>query len=123
MEWYYILLIASNICSVAPSINDLKSPFFLVFGRDPLEGRLSHLQNYCLYLRTEPGWLGVDKLKHMWKLHAELLLDFRQTKDAKVERKFDKASDLNIGQLVLIKNHTASTFQPKYLPDHRVIKK
>ena len=27
-----------------------------------------------------------------------------------------------IGQLVLIKNHTASTFQLKYLADHRIIK-
>ena len=58
----------------------------------------------------------------MWKLHAELLHDSRQSKDPLEERKFDKASDLKIGQLVLIKNHTASTFQPKYLADHRVIK-
>ena len=58
----------------------------------------------------------------MWKLHAELLHDSRETKDPVEERKFDKASDLKIGQLVLIKNHTASTFQPKCLADHRVVK-
>ena len=58
----------------------------------------------------------------MWKLHAELLHNSRQTKDPEEEGKFDKASNLKIGQFVLIKNHTASTFQPKYLADHRVIK-
>ena len=58
----------------------------------------------------------------MWKLHAELLNDSGKTKDPVEERKFDKASDLKIGQLVLIKNHTASTFQLKYLADHRIIK-
>ena len=58
----------------------------------------------------------------MWKLHAELLHDSRQTKDPEEERKFNKASNLKIWQLVLIKNHTASTFQPKYLADHRLIK-
>ena len=57
----------------------------------------------------------------MWKLHAELLHDFRETNDPVDERKFDKASDLKIGQLVLIKNHNASTFQPKYLAGHRVV--
>ena len=57
----------------------------------------------------------------MWKLHAELLHDSRQSKDPEEERKSHKASDLKIRQLVLIKNHTASTFQPKYLADHRVI--
>ena len=63
----------------------------------------------------------MDKLKCIWKLHAELLCDSRQSKDLEEERKFDKASDLKIGQLVIIKNHTASTFQPKYLADYRLI--
>ena len=122
LEWDDILPIAPYIYNIASLVSDLKSPFFLVFGRDPLEGRLSHLQNYCRYLGTEPGQLAVDKLKCMWKLHAELLHDSRKSKDPEEERKFNKASNLKIGQLVLIKNHTASTFQPKYLGDHRITK-
>ena len=47
LEWDDILPIAAYIYNIAPTVNDLKSPFFLVFGRDPFEGRLSHLQNYC----------------------------------------------------------------------------
>ena len=93
MEWDDILPIATYIYNIAPTVDDLESPFFLVFSRDPLEGRLSHLQNYCRYLRTEPGQLAVDKLKCMWRLHAELLHDSRETKDPVEERKFDKASD------------------------------
>ena len=58
----------------------------------------------------------------MWKLHAELLHDSRETTDPVEERKFNKASDLKIWQLILIKKHTASTFQPTYLADHRVVK-
>ena len=122
LEWDDILQIAAYIYNVTPSVKNLESPFFLVFGRDPLEGRISHLQNYCRYLRTEQGQLAVDKLKCMWKLHAELLHDSRQTKDSEEERKFNKASNLKTWQLVLIKNHTASTFQPKYLADHGIIK-
>ena len=122
MEWDDILSIAAYIYSIAPTVNDLELPFFLVFGRDPLEGRLSHLQNYCRYLKTKLGQLAVDKLKSMWKLHVELLHDSRETKDPVEERKFDKASYLKLGQLILIKNHTASTFQPNYLADHKVVK-
>ena len=40
--------------NVAPSVHDLESPFYLVHGRDPLEGRLSHLQNYCRYVGEQP---------------------------------------------------------------------
>ena len=117
-----ILPIAAYIYNIAPSLNDLKSPFLLVFGRDPLIGRLSHLQNYCRYLGTEPGQLAVDKLKCMWKLQVEILHDSRQINDPEEERKYDQVSNLKTGQLVLIKNHTTSTFQPKYLADHKVIK-
>ena len=68
LEWDDILPIVAYIYNIAPTVNYLKSPFFLVFGRDPLEGRLSHLQNYFRYLKTEPGQLAADKLKCMWKL-------------------------------------------------------
>ena len=56
----------------------------------------------------------------MWKLHAELLWVTREAKDPEEERKFDNASDLKLGQLVMIKNHTASTFQPKYLANQSI---
>ena len=56
---------AAYIYNIKQTVNDLESPFFLVFGMDPLAGRLNHLQNYCRYFRTEPGQLTVDKLKCM----------------------------------------------------------
>ena len=34
---------------------------------------------------------------------------------------YDKATNLKIGQLVLIKNNTGTAFDPKYLVDHRVV--
>ena len=44
LEWDDILPIAAYIYNTAPTVNDLESPFFLVFRRYPLEYRLSHLQ-------------------------------------------------------------------------------
>ena len=117
--YIYNISIAAYIYNIAPAVTGLESLFFLVFGRNSLKGRVSHLQNY---FRIEPGHLAVDMLKCMWRLHSELLHDCSQTKDTKEERKFKKASNLKIGQLVLIKNHNTSTFQPKYLAEHRVIK-
>ena len=37
------------------------------------------------------------------------------------DSKYDKANNLKIGQLVLIKNNTDTAFDPKYLADHRVV--
>ena len=85
LEWDDVLPIAAYIYNVVPSVNNLESPFFLAFGRDPLENRLRHLQNYCRYQGMKPGQLAVDKLKSVWKLHAELLQDTRQDKDPEGE--------------------------------------
>ena len=47
LEWNSALHLTMYCFNVALMVNDLESSFYLVHGRDPLEGRLSHLQNYC----------------------------------------------------------------------------
>ena len=61
-----------------------------------------HLQNYCRYVGDQPGRLIEQELKKKWKLHAKLLAENRITKPV-INKKVTKASDLKIGQPVLIK--------------------
>ena len=79
--------------NIASSFDDLKSPFCLVHGRDPLKGRLSNLQNYCRYVIDQPGKLAVQELRKMWKLHAKLLEENRRTDPAE-NKKITKAISL-----------------------------
>ena len=72
-EWGNTLPLAVYCFNVASSVNDLESPFYLVHGTDPLEGRLCHLQNYCRYVGEQPGRLAVQEFRNMWKTHAKLL--------------------------------------------------
>ena len=50
VKWDDALPLATNCYNVTPSVDDLQSPYYLVHGQDPLEGRLSNLQNYCRYM-------------------------------------------------------------------------
>ena len=63
LKWDDSLLLATYCFNIASSGNDLESPIYLVHGRDPLEGRLSNLQNYCRYMGDQPGWLAVQELR------------------------------------------------------------
>ena len=90
--------------NIAPSVDDLESPFYLVHGRGLVEGRLSNLQNYFRYVDDQPGQLSVQELRKMWKLHAELLARTRITEPIGT-RKVTKVTDLKIGQLVFVKDH------------------
>ena len=102
-----------------PSVNDLKSPSYLVHGRDPLEGQLSNLQNYCRYVGDKPGRLVFQKLWKMWKLHVKLLLENIQVEPTG-KKKITKATNLKISQLVFTKYHRKGTLDPTYIYEHRV---
>ena len=47
LEWDDALPLATYCYNITPSVDHPESPFYLVYGRDPLEGRLSNLQNDC----------------------------------------------------------------------------
>ena len=66
----------------------------------------------------------VQELQKLWKIHAETLNNIPKQKDQMEgddDAKHDRATDLKIGQLVLIKNNTGVVFDPKYLVDHRMV--
>ena len=66
-----------------------------------------------------PGRLVVQELQRTWKFHPKCLAGNRSTKPA-INKKVTKASDLKIGQLVLIKNHQKGQFNLTYIYDHWV---
>ena len=75
LEWDDSVPLATYCYNIAPCVDDLESPFYLVDGRDPLEGRLSM------------------ELRKLQKLHAKLLTENRVTNPTN-DRKITKASDL-----------------------------
>ena len=118
LKWDDALPLTTYCYNIAPSV-DLKSPFYLVHGRDPLTGRLSNLQNYCRYISDQPSQMAVQELRKRWKLHAKLIEENRGV-DPVQDKKITKASDLKVGQLVFINDCCKGTFEPKYISDHRV---
>ena len=119
VKWDDTLPLAIYCYNIAPSVDELESSFYLVFDWDPLEGRLSYLQNYSRYMGNQPGRLVVQELGKTSKLHAKLIAENRSTKQA-TDKKVMKASDLKIGQLILIKNHCKGPFNLTYIYNHWV---
>ena len=82
LKWDDALPLATYCYNIAPSVDDLESPYYLIHGQDPLKGRLSNLQIYCRYMGDQPRKLVVQELQKLWNLHAKLLSGNRIAKPA-----------------------------------------
>ena len=63
--------------------------------------------------------ISLEAMKSIFELVAVNLKNARAQKDPK---HFPKVTKLKIGDMVMVKNHTAKPFEPKYVGDYWIIK-
>ena len=121
LEWDQIMAMATAAYNYFPNMSAKESAFFLMYGRDPVNKLSSILNAPRRYLCDDAGLPDLEALKNMYQMVAQQLYNSRQCyiKD----NKYNKVPDhgILIGDLVLIKDHTAKSFEPKYKEDYRVV--
>ena len=121
LEWDQIMAMATAAYNYFPNMSAKESAFFLMYGRDPVNKLSSILNAPGRYLCDDAGLPDLESLKNMYQMVAQQLYNSRQCyiKD----NKYNKVPDhgILIGDLVLIKDHTAKSFEPKYKEDYRVV--
>ena len=117
LEWDDIVPLACAAYSFLPNEHSRESPFFLMFGRDPLLPLTKLLKPKIRYLGNDENILSLEALKNMYQLVVTNLKYAREKRQPKtyVESKL-KGEDL-----VLFKDHTANPFQPRFKCKFRVI--
>ena len=121
LEWDQITAMATAAYNYFPNMSAKESAFFLMYGRDPMNKLSSILNAPRRYLGDETGLPDLEALKNMYQMVAQQLYNSRQCyiKD----NKYNKVPDQGIlvGDLVLMKDHTAKSFEPKYKEDYCVV--
>ena len=86
-EWDTILPFACYCFNTTTTADDLESPFFLVHGRDPLEGCTGFLgKGNIRYLGDDKGLILFAEICKLWLAHAKALQESRQLKQIKSKR-------------------------------------
>ena len=121
LEWDQITAMATAAYNYFPNMSAKESTFFLMYGRDPVNKLSSILNAPRRYLCDDSGLPDLEALKNMYQMVAQQLYNSRQhyIKD----NKYNKVPDhgILVGDLVLMKDHTAKSFEPKNKEDYRVV--
>ena len=104
-----------------PNMSAKESAFFLIYGRDPVNKLSAILNAPRRYLGDITGFPDLKALKNMYQMVAQQLMNSRECYVK--SNKYSKIPDhgILVGDLVLIKDHTAKSFGPKYKEDFWVV--
>ena len=118
LEWDDVVPLALAAYNFLPNEHSKESPFFLMFGRDPLLPLNKLLQPKVRYLGNDDNILSLEALKNVYELAATNLRIARQRR-GKMQQIIENKLKLN--DLVLIRDHTAKAFEPRYVGNYRII--
>ena len=118
LEWDDVVPLACAAYNFFPNEHSRESPFFLMFRRDPLIPLTKLLRPKLRYLGNNESILSLETLQNIYQLVVTNL------KMAREKRQPSSLVDskLKEGDLVLIKDHTAKAFKPRFKGSFHVIK-
>ena len=113
LEWDQITAMVTAAYNYFPNMSAKESAFFLMYGRDPVNKLSSILNAPRRYLGNETGLPDLEALKNMYQMVAQQLYNSRQCYVK--ANKYNKVPDhgILVRDLVLVKDHTAKSFEPK----------
>ena len=118
LEWDQVTAMATAAYNYFPNMSAKESAFFLMYGIDPVNKVSSILNAPRRYLCDDTGLPDLEALKNMYQMVAQQLYNSRQCyiKDNKVPD-----HSILVGDLVVMKGHTAKLFEPRYKEDYCVV--
>ena len=121
LEWDEVTAMATAAYNHFPNMSAKESAFFLMYGRDPVNKLSMILNAPRRYLGDVTGFPDLEALKNMYQMVAQQLMNSRERYVK--SNKYNKIPDhgILVGDLVLIKDHMAKSFAPKYKEDFRVV--
>ena len=115
LEWDVLIPLGCATYNFMPNELSKESPFFLMFGRDPVLPLNTLLGPKMRYLGNDLNVLSLEALKNMFEIVATNLKIVREKGHPESN---PLSTKLQPGDTVLIQNHTKGPFDPKYVGDY-----
>ena len=119
LEWTNVIPLVCAAYNFLPNEHSKESPFFLMFGRDAVLPLNSLLSPQLCYLGNDLNILSLEALRNMYQISTENLHQSSAHHDSTLPKQLPH--HFTEGDTVLIKNHTAGPFDPRYIGDYRIV--
>ena len=111
LEWDSLVCKATAAYNFFPTQSSKHAPFFLMFGREAAVKHMLLASESPKYLGMDEGILNVKLLQKLYHVVGYNLAKSRTIRDTNNDR---PPPEIRIGSNVLVKDHTAKAFQPKF---------
>ena len=118
LEWDVLVPLVCAAYNFIRNEHSKESPFFLMFGRDPVLPLNTLLGPKLRYLGNYINILLLEAMKNMFEIATTNLKMAQKRRDPENDPKPIK---LQPGDTVLVQNHTKGPFDPNYVGDYRVV--
>ena len=93
-----------------------------MLGRDPINKLNMLLHSARKYFHDDNGLPNLEALKNIYQVVAQQFLNIRERYVKKHHNQQQSESPVQAGDLILIKDKTAKSFEPLYKSNYRVVK-
>ena len=118
LEWDDLVPLACAAYNFLPNEHSEESPFFLMFGRDPVLPLNTLLKPKIRYMGTNINIISLEAMKNLYEITATNLKLAWEKGDPQNQ---SPPTILQPGDTVLIQNHNKGPFDPKFIGDYRVV--
>ena len=118
-EWDDVVPLATALYNWLPNQHSKESPFFVMFGRDALTNLSQLTKPNLRYMGTEDLILDLELMSNIFQTQIHNL---RMARECVIEGQQPiTRPNIEVGDLVLVRDHASKCFMPKYKVDFRVV--
>ena len=121
-QWDKCLNLATYAFNISPSSDNSNNPYFLVFGKKPLDAELKELEELHRYIGLNCSLKWLQQLKDIWKAHANNLRSIQLHKARKHDKYARELPKYLVGTQVLVRNFTRKPLETKFFGGYKIVK-
>ena len=113
---------ATYAFNISPSSDNCNSPYYIVYGREPVDAELQELEELHKYTGTNCGLKRLLQLSEIWQNHADELRRIRMHHARKRDKYAKSLPKYKVGTQVLVRNFTRRPLERKFVSGYHIVR-